>query len=50
MQDTGAITAEQAAAAIGEMAIPPRSSRNGGWFADWIFEDVPTKFPARTTS
>ncbi|HZH45881.1 MAG TPA: PBP1A family penicillin-binding protein [Roseococcus sp.] len=45
MQDTGAITAEQAARAIGEMAIPPRSSRNGGWFADWIFEDVPTKFP-----
>ena len=45
MAETGAITPAQRDAAIAEMAIPPRPSRNGGWFADWIFEDVPTKFP-----
>ncbi|WP_301592216.1 transglycosylase domain-containing protein [Sabulicella glaciei] len=45
MRDTGAITEAQMEAAIEEMQIPPRPSRNGGWFADWIFEDVPTKFP-----
>jgi penicillin-binding protein 1A len=27
------------------MRIPPRPSRNGGWFADWIFEDIPRRFP-----
>lgn len=45
MTETGAITPAQRDAAMAEMAIPPRPSRNGGWFADWIFEDVPTKFP-----
>ncbi|MBS7810456.1 PBP1A family penicillin-binding protein [Roseococcus sp. XZZS9] len=45
MRDTGAITDAQMAAAISEMAIPPRPSRNGGWFADWIFEDIPEAFP-----
>ncbi|MFL1462384.1 transglycosylase domain-containing protein [Roseococcus sp. DSY-14] len=45
MAETGAITPAQRDAAIAEMAIPPRPSRQGGWFADWIFEDVPTKFP-----
>ena len=45
MAETGAITPQQRDAAMADMAIPPRPSRNGGWFADWIFEDVPTKFP-----
>lgn len=45
MAETGAITPAQRDAAIEEMRIPPRPSRQGGWFADWIFEDVPTKFP-----
>ena len=45
MRDTGAITAEEAAQAAEEMSIPPRPSRNGGWFADWIFEDIPEVFP-----
>jgi penicillin-binding protein 1A len=45
MVATGAITAEQMERAAHEMAIPPRPSRNGGWFADWIFEDIPTAFP-----
>jgi len=45
MVATGAITAEQMERAVQEMAIPPRPSRNGGWFADWIFEDIPRAFP-----
>ncbi len=45
MVATGAITAEQMERAVQDMAIPPRPSRNGGWFADWIFEDIPTAFP-----
>ncbi|WP_424810897.1 transglycosylase domain-containing protein [Roseococcus sp. YIM B11640] len=45
MRDTGAIDEAQMARAIDEMAIPPRPSRNGGWFADWIFEDIPEAFP-----
>ncbi|MDB5414761.1 MAG: transpeptidase-transglycosylase, partial [Rubritepida sp.] len=45
MVDTGAITAEQMSAAVEEMRIPPRPSRNGGWFADWLFEDIPQAFP-----
>ena len=45
MLATGAITTEQMERAIQEMTIPPRPSRNGGWFADWIFEDIPRAFP-----
>ena len=45
MVATGAITPEQMAQASETMSIPPRPSRNGGWFADWIFEDIPTAFP-----
>ncbi|WPB84981.1 transglycosylase domain-containing protein [Sediminicoccus rosea] len=45
MVATGAITAEQMERAVQEMTIPPRPSRNGGWFADWIFEDIPSAFP-----
>lgn len=45
MVETGAITAAQSAQALEEMRIPPRPSRNGGWFADWIFEDIPRRFP-----
>jgi penicillin-binding protein 1A len=45
MIETRAITPDQAARAIEEMRIPPRPSRNGGWFADWIFEEIPAQFP-----
>jgi len=45
MVETRAITAAQSARALEEMRIPPRPSRNGGWFADWIFEDIPRRFP-----
>ncbi len=45
MRDTGAITAEQAAQAAEEMRIPPSPSRNGGWFADRLFEGTPQAFP-----
>ena len=45
MITTGAITAEQMTQANEAMAIPPRPSRNGGWFADWVFEDIPRAFP-----
>ena len=45
MLATGAITAEQLSQANDAMVIPPRPSRNGGWFADWIFEDIPSGFP-----
>ncbi|WP_421995542.1 transglycosylase domain-containing protein [Roseococcus sp.] len=45
MRDMGAITEDQELRAAEEMSIPPRPSRNGGWFADWIFEDIPEAFP-----
>jgi penicillin-binding protein 1A len=45
MVETGAITEEQRARAMEEMRPPPRPSRNGGWFADWLFEEIPTRFP-----
>jgi len=45
MADTGAITPEQRARALEEMRPPPRPSRQGGWFADWVFERVPARFP-----
>jgi penicillin-binding protein 1A len=45
MVEAGAITAAEAARAREELRIPPRPSRQGGWFADWIFEEVPKHFP-----
>jgi penicillin-binding protein 1A len=45
MRATGAITEAQHEQALRELIIPPRPSRNGGWFADWVFEDIPRSFP-----
>jgi len=45
MAATGAITEAQRARAMEEMSPPPRPSRQGGWFADWVFERVPARFP-----
>jgi penicillin-binding protein 1A len=45
MVEAGAITDAEAGRAREELRIPPRPSRNGGWFADWIFEDLPQHFP-----
>jgi penicillin-binding protein 1A len=45
MRATGSITEAQHEQALRELAIPPRPSRNGGWFADWVFEDIPRAFP-----
>jgi penicillin-binding protein 1A len=45
MRATGAITEAQHEQALRELAIPPRPSRNGGWFADWVFEEIPRAFP-----
>ncbi|MBY0338951.1 MAG: PBP1A family penicillin-binding protein [Acetobacteraceae bacterium] len=45
MVDTGAITESQRQQAMDEMRPPPRPSRQGGWFADWVFEQVPARFP-----
>lgn len=45
MVEAGAIGEAEAARAREELRIPPRPSRNGGWFADWIFEEIPRHFP-----
>lgn len=45
MAETGAITARQAAAASEAIRIAPRPSRDSGWFADWIMEDLEERFP-----
>lgn len=45
MVEAGAISAAEAARAREEMRLPPRPSRQGGWFADWILEEIPRHFP-----
>jgi penicillin-binding protein 1A len=41
MSDSGAITADQAAAAAAQIAFPPNPSAPG-WFADWVAEQSQT--------
>jgi penicillin-binding protein 1A len=45
MAETGAITRQQAALAAEGMRIPPRPSRDAGWFADWVMDDLAERFP-----
>jgi penicillin-binding protein 1A len=45
MADTGAITARQASQAAEAIRIPPRPSRDSGWFADWVMDDLGSRFP-----
>jgi len=45
MAATGALTEAQAAAEAERIAFPPRPSRDSGWFADWVNEDLATRFP-----
>jgi penicillin-binding protein 1A len=45
MAETGAITPRQATLAAEQIRIPPRPSRDSGWFADWVMDDLGTRFP-----
>jgi penicillin-binding protein 1A len=45
MAETGAITRQQAALAAEGFRIPPRPSRDAGWFADWVMDDLADRFP-----
>ncbi|MGG5810759.1 transglycosylase domain-containing protein [Falsiroseomonas sp. CW058] len=45
MAETGAITPREAALAAEQIRIPPRPSRDSGWFADWVMDDLGTRFP-----
>jgi penicillin-binding protein 1A len=45
MADTGILTRQQAALAVEHIRIPPRPVRQGGWFADWVMDDLPERFP-----
>ncbi|MFT8244060.1 transglycosylase domain-containing protein [Roseomonas sp. BN140053] len=45
MAETGALTEEQAQAEGERIALPPRPSRNAGWFADWVQDEVAERFP-----
>ncbi len=45
MVDTGAVGAELAGAAAGQIAFPPRPSRAAGWFADWVAEQAEPLLP-----
>ena len=45
MAATGALTPAQATAEAERIAFPARPSRDSGWFADWVNEDLATRFP-----
>jgi penicillin-binding protein 1A len=45
MTETGAITERQAAAAGEAIRLAQRPSRDAGWFADWVMDDLSTRFP-----
>jgi penicillin-binding protein 1A len=45
MVETEAITPAAAAAAIEAIRLPPRPSRDSGWFADWAQEAALARFP-----
>ncbi|MBP0444423.1 PBP1A family penicillin-binding protein [Roseomonas sp. SSH11] len=45
MAATGALTDAQAQAEAERIAFPPRPSRDSGWFADWVNDDLATRFP-----
>jgi penicillin-binding protein 1A len=45
MADAGAITARQATLEAERMTIPARPSRDTGWFADWVQDNLAETFP-----
>ena len=45
MAETGAITPQQARAEAERINPRARPSRGAGWFADWVLEEVPARFP-----
>ena len=45
MAETGAVGAELAKVAAGQIAFPPRASRAAGWFSDWVVEQAETMLP-----
>jgi penicillin-binding protein 1A len=45
MAETGFLTRQQAALAVEQIRIPPRPSRESGWFADWVLDELAERFP-----
>ena len=45
MAETGAVGAELARVAAGQIIFPPRASRAAGWFSDWVVEQAETLLP-----
>ncbi|PWS37983.1 transpeptidase-transglycosylase [Falsiroseomonas bella] len=45
MAETGFLTRQQATLAVEHIRIPPRPVRQGGWFADWVMDDLAERFP-----
>jgi penicillin-binding protein 1A len=45
MAETGFLTRQQAALAVEHIRIPPPPSRDSGWFADWVMDDLAERFP-----
>lgn len=45
MVEVGALTQRQATLAAESIRIPPRPSRDSGWFADWVLDDLGARFP-----
>lgn len=45
MAETGALTRAQATLAMEQIRIPQRPSRDSGWFADWVMDDLADRFP-----
>ncbi|MFC0389240.1 transglycosylase domain-containing protein [Muricoccus vinaceus] len=45
MAANGALTEAQAASEAERIAFPPRPSRDSGWFADWVNDDLASRFP-----
>ncbi|NKC32736.1 transglycosylase domain-containing protein [Falsiroseomonas selenitidurans] len=45
MAETGFLTRQEATLAAERIQIPPRPSRDSGWFADWAIDDLASRFP-----
>jgi penicillin-binding protein 1A len=45
MAETGFLTRAQATLAMEQISIPTRPARHAGWFADWVMDDLPERFP-----
>jgi penicillin-binding protein 1A len=48
MVDTGAVGAELAQTAAGQIAFAPRATQGAGWFADWVAEQAEPLLPEGT--